>query len=82
MDESCHGALRPINETLSHLRAVRLDDRQASRVTKGQQAELAETEKGFVRILVGSDRFLGVGEVDGTTLLPRRMLPSKSHGIS
>ena len=82
VDESCHGALRPINETLSHLRAVRLDDRQASKVTTGQQAELAETEEGFVRILVGSDRFLGVGEVDGTMLLPRRMLPSKAHGIS
>jgi len=70
--EEFEKALLPMDSGLMHLAEIRIATREGHRFSQGQFLE-RRIAKGVVRVYVGP-RFIGVGESDGKTLRPRKVL--------
>lgn len=73
--EQARGLLKPADQALVHLAAVRLPEETAARLLLGQRLSgLEERDQGLVRVY-GPEGFLGIGEADGRGgLKPRRLI--------
>ncbi|NNC55494.1 MAG: tRNA pseudouridine(55) synthase TruB [Pseudomonadales bacterium] len=68
--------LVPIDEALSHLPLVTLDDDSGFYLSRGNPVQVSGAPlNGQVRIALGSGRFLGIGEIDDNgRVAPRRLV--------
>ncbi|NNC55362.1 MAG: tRNA pseudouridine(55) synthase TruB [Pseudomonadales bacterium] len=68
--------LLPIDEALSHLPLVTLDDDSGFYLSRGNAVQVSGAPlNGQVRIALGSGRFLGIGEIDENgCVAPRRLV--------
>lgn len=72
--------LLPVDSLVSALPALTLDGAAARLVSTGRRAVVAEAVRGLVRLYDGNRRFLGLGEVSGTELMPKRLMATNSTG--
>jgi tRNA pseudouridine55 synthase len=68
--------LLPLDAALGHVPAVQLSESMAYYLRQGQPVQVPKAPgSGLVRIYAGSDRFLGVGEIDADgRVAPKRLL--------
>jgi tRNA pseudouridine55 synthase len=66
--------LRPMDQALSHWPVVSLDERTVTLLQQGQQVPTSSGPVGLARIYGPSGSFLGMGEIAGGLLVPRRLL--------
>lgn len=66
--------LRPMDQALSHWPAVNLNACTASLLQRGQRVPTPSGSEGLVRVYGLSGGFLGMGEIAGGLLIPRRLL--------
>ncbi|MGB5326420.1 MAG: tRNA pseudouridine(55) synthase TruB [Pseudomonadales bacterium] len=68
--------LLPINEALVHLPLITLDDDSGFYLSRGNAVQVSGAPvDGQVRIMLGSGRFLGIGEIDDHgRVAPRRLV--------
>lgn len=76
--EALDSKLLPIDEALAHLPLVTLDEDSGFYLSRGNPVQVSGAPvDGQVRIVVGSGRFLGIGEIDDNgRVAPRRLVAS------
>ena len=66
-------AILPADAPLQHLEAVRLSEAQSGQVLRGQAAQVGDAADGRARLYDFAGRFIGIGEVTGGRVQPRRL---------
>lgn len=70
--------LLPMDQALLHWPSVTLDGAQSERIVHGQALEWAdETKDSNCRIYSATGRFIGLGQLTGNRLLPKRLMVTR-----
>jgi len=72
--------LRPMDQALSHWPMVSLDERAAILLQQGQRVPAPAGPEGLVRVYGPAGGFVGMGEIAGGLLIPRRLLSGGIEG--
>jgi hypothetical protein len=70
----------PVDSLVTSLRALTLDGAAVRLVSTGRHATVAGAASGLVRLYDADQRFLGLGEVVGAELIPKRLMATTSAG--
>ncbi|MDA8349666.1 MAG: tRNA pseudouridine(55) synthase TruB [Pseudomonadota bacterium] len=77
--ETRSGLLLAADRPLGHLAAVRLDAAQADRVRHGQAVPVGHEASGKARLYDERGAFMGIGELAGGAVRPRRLLAAEAQ---